>query len=85
MGHDIDKGFHFFILARQFSRTPFEHGVRRRQFRRPFPHPLFKRELCGADAQASFNREEFGLDMGRDYGFKMDVNLRIQVEAIALK
>ena len=49
------------------------------------PHPLFKRELCGADAQATFNRDEFGLDMGKDYGFKMDVNLRIQVEAIAVK
>ena len=47
------------------------------------PHPLFKRELCGADASGTFNREEFGLAAGKDYGFKMDVNLRIQVEAIA--
>jgi len=49
------------------------------------PHPLFKRELCGADVQATFDRAEFGLDVGKDYGFKMDVNLRIQVEAIAVK
>lgn len=47
------------------------------------PHPLHKRELCGADAVGSFNRDEFGLDAGKDYGFKMDVTLRIQVEAVA--
>jgi len=47
------------------------------------PHPLYKRELCGADASGSFNREDFGLSAGKDYGFKMDVALRIQVEAIA--
>ncbi len=48
------------------------------------PHPMLKRELCGADASASFRRDEFGLDMGKAYGFKMDVDLRIQVEAVAL-
>jgi polyisoprenoid-binding protein YceI len=47
------------------------------------PHPLFKRELCGADAQAVFDREEFGLPAGKAYGFRMDVALRIQVEAVA--
>ena len=47
------------------------------------PHPLFKRELCGADALATFNRDEFGLDTGKPYGFRMDVTLRVQVEAIA--
>ena len=46
------------------------------------PHPLFKRELCGADAGATFRRDEFGLDAGKDYGFRMDVMLRIQVEAL---
>ncbi len=49
------------------------------------PHPLYKRELCGADASASFNRDEFGLDMGKAYGFKMNVDLRIQVEALATR
>jgi polyisoprenoid-binding protein YceI len=48
------------------------------------PHPLFKRELCGADASATFNRDEFGLGIGKEYGFKMDVVLRIQVEAVAV-
>ncbi len=48
------------------------------------PHPLFKRDLCGADATATFNRDEFGLGVGKEYGFNMDVNLRIQVEAVAV-
>ncbi len=47
------------------------------------PHPLFKREVCGADAFSVLNREEFGMDAGKPYGFSMDVTLRIQVEAIA--
>lgn len=46
------------------------------------PHPMFKRELCGADASAVFKRDEFGLTAGKDYGFSMDVNLRIQMEAV---
>ena len=46
-------------------------------------HPMLKRDWCGADATGSFNREEFGLTAGKDWGFKMDVNLRIQVEAVA--
>jgi polyisoprenoid-binding protein YceI len=46
------------------------------------PHPLYKRELCGADAYATFKRDEFGMDSGKTYGFSMDVVLRIQVEAL---
>jgi polyisoprenoid-binding protein YceI len=46
------------------------------------PHPMFKRDWCGADAQATINREDFGIDAGKPYGFKMDVVLRIQVEAV---
>lgn len=46
-------------------------------------HPMLKRDYCGADASGSFNRDEFGLDAGKDYGFRMNVDLRIQVEAIA--
>lgn len=49
------------------------------------PHPMLKREVCGADASATFQRDAFGLDAGKDYGFNMDVALRIQVEAIATK
>jgi polyisoprenoid-binding protein YceI len=45
-------------------------------------HPIIKREVCGADAIGTFNRADFGITTGRQYGFKMDVTLRIQVEAI---
>ncbi len=49
------------------------------------PHPMLKREFCGADASGSFQRDAFGLDAGKDYGFSMEVALRIQVEAVATK
>jgi polyisoprenoid-binding protein YceI len=48
-------------------------------------HPLTKKDLCGADAVGLFRRDDFGLVAGKDYGFNMDVNLRIQVEAVAAK
>ena len=47
------------------------------------PHPMVKREVCGADAIATFRRDDFGMAAGKDWGFKMDVTLRIQVEALA--
>ena len=47
------------------------------------PHPLNKRDWCGADATATFRRDDFGIDAGKDWGFDMDVTLRIQVEAVA--
>ncbi len=46
------------------------------------PHPMVKRELCGADVLTTIKRDEFGIDAGKAYGFKMDVTLRIQVEAV---
>jgi polyisoprenoid-binding protein YceI len=46
-------------------------------------HPMLKRDYCGADASGSFNRDDFGLNAGKEYGFKMNVDLRIQVEAVA--
>ncbi len=49
------------------------------------PHPLLKRDLRGADAAATFNRDDFGLSAGKEYGFRMEVSLRIQVEAVADK
>jgi polyisoprenoid-binding protein YceI len=49
------------------------------------PHPMLKRDWCGADVQAMLNREEFGMPMGKEWGIKMDVGLRIQVEAVAAK
>ncbi|MDP4300649.1 YceI family protein [Leptothrix discophora] len=47
------------------------------------PHPLSKRDWCGADAQATFSRDAWGFDVGRDWGFSMATVLRIQVEAVA--
>ena len=47
------------------------------------PHPMLKREVCGADVVGTLDREAFGIDAGKAYGFRMDVTLRIQVEAIA--
>ncbi|MGY0194439.1 YceI family protein [Leptothrix sp. BB-4] len=47
------------------------------------PHPLNKRDWCGADAQATFSRADWGFDVGRDWGFSMATTLRIQVEAVA--
>jgi polyisoprenoid-binding protein YceI len=49
------------------------------------PHPILKRELCGAEAKGAIQRDQFGLDAGKNYGIKMDVVLEIQVEAIAVK
>jgi polyisoprenoid-binding protein YceI len=44
------------------------------------PSPMTKKEVCGADASATFDRSEFGLNFGDKYGFKMAVKLQIQVE-----
>ena len=46
------------------------------------PNPMTKKEVCGADAKATFNRKDYGMAFGEAYGFKMDVKLAIQVEAI---
>jgi polyisoprenoid-binding protein YceI len=45
------------------------------------PHPMTKKDVCGADASATFNRKDYGLSYGESYGFKMEVQLAIQVEA----
>jgi polyisoprenoid-binding protein YceI len=42
-----------------------------------------KKEFCGADASATLNRDDFGVDFGKQMGFKMGVTLRIQIEATA--
>ncbi|HEV2230391.1 MAG TPA: YceI family protein [Steroidobacteraceae bacterium] len=43
--------------------------------------PLAKGERCGADASATLNRADFGINYGDKYGFNMTVKLAIQVEA----
>jgi polyisoprenoid-binding protein YceI len=46
------------------------------------PHPMLKKEACGADASATFSRDDFGVDYGKQHGFHQEVTLRIQVEGI---
>jgi polyisoprenoid-binding protein YceI len=45
-------------------------------------HPMLKKQVCGADASGSFNRADFGVNYGQQYGFKQDVVLHIQVEGV---
>jgi len=47
-------------------------------------HPMLKKQVCGADASGTFNRADFGVNYGQQYGFKQDVLLRIQVEGIKM-
>lgn len=45
-------------------------------------HPMAKKEVCGADASGTINRDDFGVGYGKQMGFDMDVKLLIQVEAL---
>jgi polyisoprenoid-binding protein YceI len=42
--------------------------------------PMTKKEVCGANATATINRADFGVNFGQQYGFKQEVKLQIQVE-----
>jgi polyisoprenoid-binding protein YceI len=44
-------------------------------------HPMLKREVCGADASARFDRSDYGLSYGIPR-FAPEVKLQIQVEAV---
>jgi polyisoprenoid-binding protein YceI len=37
---------------------------------------------CGADAVGHFQRDDYGMDFGKAFGFQMWVRLKIQVEAV---
>jgi polyisoprenoid-binding protein YceI len=45
-------------------------------------YPMDKKEHCGADAVGTINRADYGINYGEKYGFKMDVRIPIQVEAV---
>jgi polyisoprenoid-binding protein YceI len=45
-------------------------------------NPMSKKQVCGADAGATINRSDFGVSYGEKLGFKQQVKLSIQVEAI---
>jgi polyisoprenoid-binding protein YceI len=45
-------------------------------------HPMSKKDVCGADASATFNRSDFGVSYGTQLGFNPETKLAIQVEAV---
>ncbi|CAB3781558.1 YceI family protein [Paraburkholderia caffeinilytica] len=49
---------------------------------RCFQNPLLKREVCGTESTATFDRSDFGVDLGKTYGFRMQTVLHIQAEGI---
>jgi polyisoprenoid-binding protein YceI len=44
-------------------------------------HPMLKREVCGADASATFSRADFGISYGLPR-FSPEVKLAIEIEAV---
>jgi polyisoprenoid-binding protein YceI len=60
------------------------HGVTRPmdlQINRFRCHTAMGADVCGADASATFSRDDYGVNFGQGNGFLMYVNLEIQVEA----
>jgi polyisoprenoid-binding protein YceI len=47
-----------------------------------YQNPILKKEACGTEATATFDRADFGVAMGKDYGFDMKTTLHIQAEGI---
>lgn len=47
-----------------------------------FLNPLIKREVCGAEASAQFDRADYGVTWGTNYGFETLTRLQIQVEGV---
>ncbi len=47
-----------------------------------FVNPLIKKEVCGAEASAQFDRADYGVGWGTNYGFKTLTRLQIQVEGV---
>jgi polyisoprenoid-binding protein YceI len=45
-------------------------------------NPMNRRMTCGADAVGTLNRDEFGVDYGKNFGFKMATKLLITIEAV---
>jgi polyisoprenoid-binding protein YceI len=44
--------------------------------------PMIHQYRCGADAESHFQRDQYGMDFGKAFGFQMWVRLHIQVEAV---
>ena len=45
-------------------------------------NPMSRKDVCGADAAAQFNREDFGVSYGKNLGFDMTIKLLISVEGV---
>ena len=44
--------------------------------------PMVKREVCGGDFETTFDRTQFGLNYGVEWGFSKNVHLLVQIEAL---
>jgi polyisoprenoid-binding protein YceI len=47
-----------------------------------YDNPIVKKQVCGTDATATFDRADFGVDFAKDYGFSMKTTLQIQAEGV---
>jgi polyisoprenoid-binding protein YceI len=47
-----------------------------------FINPMLKREVCGTESTATFDRADFGIDWGKSYGFNTKTVLHIQAEGV---
>lgn len=47
-----------------------------------YQNPILKKEVCGTEATAAFDRSDYGVSSGKDYGFFMKTTLHIQAEGI---
>ena len=47
-----------------------------------FTNPMMKKEVCGTESTATFDRADFGIDYGKAYGFSMKTVLHIQAEGV---
>jgi polyisoprenoid-binding protein YceI len=47
-----------------------------------FTHPMLKKEVCGTESTATFDRSDFGVNWGKEYGFNMKTTLHIQAEGV---
>ena len=47
-----------------------------------FMNPMMKKEVCGVEATATFDRGDFGMYYGKSYGFSLKTVLHIQAEGV---
>ncbi|OZI19973.1 polyisoprenoid-binding protein [Bordetella genomosp. 9] len=47
-----------------------------------YENPIMKKQVCGTEATAAFDRDAYGVSFGKEYGFFMKTTLHIQAEGI---